>query len=106
MVAGLSGILDKRCACDTQSRALGKSADEEFVIIRRQGNVGVEITDEIELNCLQLLITGCEASGLGRELPIPVLWHPDELNPCVLGGISLNDGVRAISGAVAYDNPP
>ena len=64
------------CATHSQVGIVCKFIHEELKMVGSKGNVGIEITNDIEVKVLNPVITGIESINLSREVPLRTLRHP------------------------------
>jgi hypothetical protein len=79
--------------------------EEVLEVVRFEGDVRIQISHDVEIGTLQSGIAGLEALHFGTEVAISMLGHPHELDPRMAADVAGDDLIRAVSGAVAHDDP-
>ena len=89
-------ILNKRGSRYAQLGEKLKPGKQKAEIIRLEGDVGVEIANDVIGRPFEKDITRIEAVGFGGELAVAVVRHAQQLEPGMLAGIAADDLVRAV----------
>jgi hypothetical protein len=98
-------IFNKGSAGHSQPFYLLKFCDEIRKIAWVEGDIGIEIADDIIGNGLDTLIAGLKCKYLCGELAVSVFWSPDKFHPRMAAKVAPDDIVGAVRRAVADDDP-
>ena len=98
--------LDERRPGHPEFQVSGEPAKKEFEIVRFEGDIGVQIPDDIEAAIAELFVPGIERVDLRREAAFHMGRSPDQFNPRMFGRVARYDLVSPIGGAIADDDPP
>src|SRR5712691_5562272 len=92
----LAGIFDKGSAGNAEPRVSDKPGQKKLDVIGIEGDVGVEIADDVEGQPFQSRKAGVEGVGLGSELAIATFGHPQQFDPGMRGGVTLHNFIGAV----------
>ena len=101
----VSSVLDEGSAGDAQPRVGGELTDEKIEVVGAEGNVRVDIANDIERNVFDRIEAGIEALDLGGKAAFVPLRHPDQHNPPALLCRSRHQLIGPVGGSVADDDP-
>ncbi len=91
----------ERGARDAEPGVLREAAQEELEVVRVEGDVGVEVADDVVGQVAQRRVAGVERTHLAGEVALRVLGRAHEADPRMARGVALDDLVRPVGGAVA-----
>ena len=93
------------CAHEAQRRIGGELFEEKSKVVSLKRNVGIYVSNDLEVQIAEALQSGIESSNLSGEVSLPAFRLPDELDPQVLRCKALNDLVSTVCGTVAHNHP-
>src|SRR5271168_3851292 len=95
----------KRGSSDSQLAVLGESIHKERKIVWIEGDVGVQIADDVILQFAQSLLAGANGYRFPGEISFAALGHAHQFNPRVIRGVFPDDVIGAVCRAIAHDHP-
>src|SRR5262249_40966842 len=103
MFVGSRKIFDKRSTGDTEFGHFSKFSDQKLVVIPVERDVCIEITDQLEFQIPDSVVSGVEAMGFGSKLALATNRQAKQFYPVVLNCVGLRDVVCPVGRAIADD---
>src|SRR6266850_8580108 len=95
----------ERSPHQTQSRVLRELAQQKLKVTFIKGHVPVQAANKTVFQTLYSLIARIERVNLPSKMPLLPFRRPQQLDPGILQGVLLYDFIRAVSRAIAHDDP-
>src|ERR1035441_5208333 len=89
----------------SELRILLHCSYQKLEVIRLEGDVGVQVADDFEVQIFHPLVSSIEGMRLPREMPFLSLWHPYQFNPWIVRHVPAHNLVGTVGRPVAHDDP-
>src|SRR5580765_2773998 len=104
-VVVVPAAFDKRRSGDAERRVLRELLYQELEVVGLERDVGIEASDDIEVDVIQLVEAGIETMDFRGEAAVTFLRHTDQPNPVAALLIADDDFVGPVGGTVADNHP-
>src|SRR5437867_4091758 len=89
----------------SESLVCGQLREQKVEIVLVEGDISIEVPDDIEILALHPLVACVEALDFAGEVPVSALGHPYQFHPWVVGEIPRDNFVSAVCRAIAHNHP-
>src|SRR6516165_961566 len=101
----ITSVLCEWRSTHTEIRILAKLPHHEFHVVRFEGNIGVQVSQDLERERLNLFEGGINGLRLRSKIAVLALVTLDQFDPRITGRVALDDFGRLISRTVVDNDP-
>ena len=101
----LLGLFPEGCPCHSQPRVFCKSVQKKGDVISIEGNIGVQVADDVVIQIPDPVVSRIESMHLAGKVTLAALGHSHQFDPWMSRRVLFHNVVGAVGGAVANDHP-